>query len=285
MAADLIVGNVEITVARDADWRFLPKDFIPQVSREAWLPYVPDPDAIQESRVLTFVLRSGGKTILVDTGVGEWGLWRFGDGHLLDSLKAIDVTPESIDFVLPTHLHADHMGWNTRPGPNGPVPTFPNAKYLFQQADWDFFTDPDFLDDPNPRNPAVPILVRNCVLPFENTGTMDIIGPEYQVTDEVTLLHTPGHTPGSITVLVQSRDEAALLIGDAAHHPAELTEPDWSPVADVDPSLSARSRRAIVEEATKRNAYLGGSHFPEAAPFFGRMQLIEGRMLWQGVSL
>ncbi|MCG3776063.1 MAG: N-acyl homoserine lactonase AiiA [Nitrospira sp.] len=217
--------------------------------------------------------------------MGEWGLWRFGDGHLLDALKAIDVTPEMIDFVLPTHLHADHMGWNTRPSEKGPVPTFPNARYLFQKEDWDHFTAPAFLNDPAPRNPSQAAMIRNAVLPLEHTGLMEIIGPEYKVTDEVTLLHTPGHTPGSITVLVQSRDQAALLIGDAAHHPAELTEPDWSPVADIDPSLSARSRRAIVDEARKRNAHIGGSHFPEGAPFFGRIQEIEGRMIWRGVTL
>jgi glyoxylase-like metal-dependent hydrolase (beta-lactamase superfamily II) len=286
MAANrLRVGSVEIAVARDSDWRFLPKEFIPQVAAEAWKPYVDDPDVIQESRVLTFVVRSQGKTILVDTGVGEWGLWRFGQGYLLDSLASIDVTPEMIDFVLPTHLHADHTGWNTRPSEKGPVPTFANARYLFQKEDWDYFTAPAFLDDPAPRNPSQPKMIRNSVLPLESTGLMDLIGPEYKITDEVTLLHTPGHTPGSVTVLVQSRDEAALLIGDAAHHPAEFAEPDWSPVADIDPSLSARSRRAIIEQARRLDGYVAGGHFPEGAPFFGRIQPIEGRMIWRGVDL
>src|SRR5262245_58080110 len=131
MAEKIQVGNVEIAVAWDADFRFAPGAFIPGIKPEAWQPYLggADPAAIAESRVLTFVVRSQGRTILVDSGVGAWGLWRFGDGHLLESLKALDIAPEQVDFVLPTHLHLDHVGWNTRPSPNGPVPTFPNARY------------------------------------------------------------------------------------------------------------------------------------------------------------
>src|ERR1051325_9383220 len=137
MAEKMRVGNVEIAVARDADFRFAPASFLPGISAESWRPYLGGADsaAVAESRVLTFVVRSLGKTILVDSGVGQWGLWRFGDGHLLDSLHDLDLEPESIDFVLPTHLHLDHVGWNTRPSPDGPVPTFPNGRYLFQQGD------------------------------------------------------------------------------------------------------------------------------------------------------
>jgi glyoxylase-like metal-dependent hydrolase (beta-lactamase superfamily II) len=215
--------------------------------------------------------------------VGEWGLWRFGNGHLLDSLKALDITPESVDFVVPTHLHLDHVGWNTRPSVDGPVPTFPNARYLFQQADWDHFTSPAFLaTDPVA---GVPEMMRRAVLPLQDTGLMELAGSEQYITDDVTLLHTPGHTPGSVSVLVQSSSEAAILLGDAAHHPAQLTETDWSPTADIDPSLSARSRRGVVEQAKRLDAWVAGAHFREPGPAFGRIVPIEGRMIWRGVDL
>ena len=113
---------------------------------------------------------------------------------------------------------------------------------------------------------------------------MDLIGPERTITDEVTLLHTPGHTPGSVTILVQSAGEAALLIGDAAHHPAQLTETDWSPAADVDPSLSARSRKAVVEQARRLDAWVAGAHFLEPHPAFGHILPIDGRMVWRGAT-
>lgn len=288
MPERLRVGSAEIAVARDADFRFAPavslRDAAAQeIPAEAFRPYLGDRDPAEpeESRVLTFVVRSRGKTILVDTGVGPWGLWRFGEGHLLDSLAALDVTPESVDIVLPTHLHLDHVGWNTRPSPNGPVPTFPRARYLFQQADWDYFTSPAFLSEDRP----IQQMIRTAVLPLQDTGLMDVIGSEASITEEVTLLHTPGHTPGSVSVLVQSGGEAAILLGDVAHHAIELTETDWSPLYDVDRSLSARSRKAVVEQAVRLNAYVAGAHFAAADPAFGRMIPIEGRMVWRGVSL
>src|SRR5664279_1422260 len=144
MPEKIRIGNVEIAAARDADFRFAPSQFLPSAPRDAWAPYLDgaSPDDVQESRVFTFAVWSQGKVILVDTGVGEWGLWRFGNGHLLDSLKDLDLEPNDIDFVLPTHLHGDHVGWNTRPDRDGnPVPTFQRARYLFQQADWDHFTN------------------------------------------------------------------------------------------------------------------------------------------------
>jgi glyoxylase-like metal-dependent hydrolase (beta-lactamase superfamily II) len=253
-----------------------------EIPREAWRPYLGDrdPAEIEESRVLTFVIRSRGKTILVDTGVGAWGLWRFGDGHLLDSLAEIDVSPESVDFVLPTHLHPDHVGWNMRPSPNGPVPSFPNARYLFQQRDWDHFTSPDFLNGDPQRSG----MIRAAVLPLKDTGLMDLTGSEAAITEDVTLLHTPGHTPGSVSVLVQSGGESALLLGDAAHHAVQLTETDWSPLADIDPVLSARSRRAVVEQAARMNAYVAGAHFAASDPAFGRMVQFEGRRVWRGIG-
>lgn len=288
MAEKLRVGSVEIAVARDADFRMAPSAFLrlasgEEIPRDAWKPYLGerDPAAIVESRVLTFVIRGQGKTILVDTGVGAWGLWRFGDGHLLDSLAELDVTPESVDVVLPTHLHPDHVGWNTRPSANGPVPTFPRARYLFQQADWDHFTSPEFLGGDPQRSG----MIRAAVLPLKDTGLMDLAGSEATITEEVTLLHTPGHTPGSVTVLVQSGGESALLLGDAAHHSIQLTETGWSPLADIDPVLSARSRAAVVEQAVRMNAYVAGAHFAAADPAFGRMVLFEGKRVWQGVAL
>lgn len=282
------VGNAEIAVARDADYRMTPAAFLrdaenKEIPKEAFRPYLgsQDPTELAESRVVTYVIRSQGKTILVDAGVGPWGLWRFGEGHLLDSLAGLDIAPEAVDFVLPTHLHLDHVGWNTRPSPNGPVPTFPHARYLFQQRDWDHFTRPEFLS----MEGNMQQMIRTAVLPLKDTGLMDLIGPERTITEEVTLLHTPGHTPGSVTILVQSGGEAALLIGDAAHHPVELAQTDWGPAIEVDATLSRRSRKALVDQAARLNAYVAGAHFLADDPSFGRIIEIEGRRFWRGVSL
>lgn len=290
MADRVKVGNAEIAMVWDAEFRYAPSQFIPSMPAEKWAPFLGgvSPDEIQESRVMTFLVRNQGKNILVDAGVGAHGLWRFGEGHLLDSLKELDVSPEEIDFVVPTHLHLDHVGWFTRPSANGPVPTFPKAQYMFQQADWDYFMKPEFMDAPStsPLNEMTQKMFRATLVPMKDSGLMTLIGPEKLITDGVSLLHTPGHTPGSVSVLVQSGSEAALLIGDAAHTPAQMTEVDYSPAIDVDASLSTRSRKAMIEMAMKYDGYIAGAHFGAPGhPAFGRMILMDGRPMWRGVSL
>src|SRR5437879_4821479 len=117
------IGSVDIAVARDSYWAAAPATHLRdrarnEISIERFTPYVGRQDARTQvaSRVLCFVVKSQGKTILLDAGVGAWGLWRFGDGQLLDALAGLDVLPEEIDVVIPSHLHLDHIGWNTRPG-------------------------------------------------------------------------------------------------------------------------------------------------------------------------
>lgn len=284
-APQIKVGNVEIAVARDGYWEAAPISHLRDIRNEE-IPQEEftdglqggDPTKVIPSRVLCFVVRDQGKTILHEAGVGAWGLWRFGDGHLLDSLNALGVDPEEIDYVVPSHLHGDHLGWNTRPGPDGePVPTFPNARYLFQQLDWDHFTHPD-----HPR--ANSETVKKTLLPIRDAGLMDLVGAETHITEHVSLLHTPGHTPGSVSLMVQSDGEAAIFIGDAAHLCLQLTEVEWSPQYEVDREESARSRLKIVEEAVGKNALVSGSHLDEG-PVFGRMVMMNGRRFWQGVDL
>jgi glyoxylase-like metal-dependent hydrolase (beta-lactamase superfamily II) len=274
------IGNVEIAVAIDTEGAMETTRFFPHIANEAWEPYrhLLTGSGRIRARIVSFAVRSRGKTILVDTGIGHWDLPGYGNGHLLDSLAALDLAPEAVDYVLATHLHIDHTGWNTRPSPKGPVPTFARACYLFQQADWEYFTASDARLTPDARQQVV-----NSVLPLKDTGLMDLIDSEFAVTEEVTLLHAPGHTPGQVCVVIQSAGEAAIIIGDVCHHPAQLTETDWSPVADIDPALSARTRKAVVERAKQLQALVAGAHFNE--PAFGHLIEIEGRTLWRGVDV
>jgi glyoxylase-like metal-dependent hydrolase (beta-lactamase superfamily II) len=280
------IGSAQIAVARDSYWEAAPLAHLRDrennpIPGDQFKPYVDDPEQVRKSRVLSFVVRSQGKTILLDAGVGRWGLWRFGDGHLLDSLKELGVRPEEIDVVIPSHLHVDHIGWNTHPGPDGePVITFPNARYLFHRADWDFFITPERLV-PETRMFNV---AAKCLLPVRDTDHMELVESEADVTEEVTILHTPGHTPGSVSVLVKSGGEAAIFIGDLAHLCMQLSEYDWSPAYENDREAVAKSRRRVVEEAVGRNALIAGPHLEEG-PVFGRMVMLNGRRVWQGAAL
>ena len=285
------IGSVDIAVARDSYWAAAPATHLRDrasnaIPLEHFAPYVgrQDPTTQVASRVLCFVVKSQGKTVLLDAGVGAWGLWRFGDGHLLDALAGLDVRPEEIDVVIPSHLHLDHIGWNTRPGPDGkPVVTFPNARYMFHKADWDRFTDPVIVDRQDPASRLARI-ADTCLLPISDAQQMDLVATDASVTSELKILHTPGHTPGSVSVLVESGGESVLFIGDVAHLCVQLTEYDWSPLGDVDRELSPKSRRRVVEEAVGRNALVAGPHLEEG-PVYGRMVMLNGRRVWQGVDV
>jgi glyoxylase-like metal-dependent hydrolase (beta-lactamase superfamily II) len=285
------IGSVDIAVARDSYWAAAPATHLRDRARneiplERFEPYVghQDPTTQVASRVLCFVVKSQGKTILLDAGVGAWGLWRFGDGHLLDALAGLDVKPEEIDVVIPSHLHLDHIGWNTYPGPDGkPVITFPNARYMFHKGDWDRFTDPVTINRQDPES-RLALIADTCLLPISDARQMDLVTTDANVTSDVKILHTPGHTPGSVSVLVESGGESVIFIGDVAHLCVQLTEYDWSPLGDVDRETSPESRRRVVEEAVGRNALVAGPHLEEGA-VFGHMVMLNGRRVWQGVDV
>jgi glyoxylase-like metal-dependent hydrolase (beta-lactamase superfamily II) len=264
--ATLEVGSVEITAIKDAAWRFLPASFTPQVPAEEWRAQLQaDPQDEVESRVLCFLVQSEDALILVDSGVGQWGLWRFGDGVLLDALGSAGIEPDDIDFVVPTHMHADHVGGCMRPTNAGPVPNFPRARYVFQRNDWQYFTDAAFLESAQGANPTV---IKQGVLPLADLGLVDVVDPGHRFSENVDLMATPGHTPGSCAVRVRSEGATALIIGDAAHHQAQIANPEWSSAYDVDADGAAAARRLISEEAVRTNAMVASAHFALDSPIF-----------------
>ena len=168
------------------------------------------------------------------------------------------------------------MGGNTYPGKDGePIISFPNATYLFHKLDWDYFTD--LPNQPDNRK----FIAEKCLLPIADKGNMELVTTELDVTDELKLLHTPGHTVGSVSAMIHSGGEAAIFVGDIAHLCMQLTEYDWSPNYEMDREASARSRKRLVEEAVGRNALVSGPHLDEG-PIFGTMELINGRRVWTG---
>lgn len=278
MAETYRFGNVDVAVAVDTEGAVALDRFFPHIPPEAWEPYrhLLTPSGRMRLRVTSFVLRARGQTVLVDTGVGEWDLPGYGNGRLLGSLAELGVAPEDVDVVLSTHLHIDHTGWNTRPTPSGPRTTFPRARYLVQRTDWEYFTSPESIARGGNNTDR-------AVLPLKDSGQLELFDGEFRLTDEITLIHSPGHTPGHVCVLIQSGGESALILGDVCHHPAQVTETDWSPGADLDPALAARTRKAMVERALHLRAAVGGVHFN--APAFGRLVEVKGRNIWQGIDL
>jgi len=276
----LQVGSVEITAIRDATWRYSPASFITLAPADEWKKQLDaDPLDEVESRVLCFLVQSDEGLMLVDSGVGQWGLWPFGDGVLLDALGSEGIDPDDIAFVVPTHMHGDHVGGCMRPTSAGPVPNFPRARYVFQRGDWEYFTSAEFLDGP----PGATLLtVKQGVLPLAGLGLVDLVDPGYRFTSSVDLIPLPGHTPGSCAVRVQSAGATALMFGDAAHHQAQIANPEWSSVADVDAEGAAEARRIISEEAVRSNAMVASAHFLADSPIFAPIVSSGRGYRWNG---
>ena len=278
MATNVIrVGRVEILALSDGSLEFDLCNFFPTIPEEQWQPYEAH---LHEHRVRfnlgSYLIRSDGKTILVDTGLGPKpadtpdAAW----GQLLHDFQAKGVRPEEVDMVVMTHLHRDHVGWNLTPQGTKFVPTFPNARYWMSRKDWETCHRPDV-------QPTRFVNAPTCVWPLEELGLIEFMNPEHNLTRDLTAVPTPGHTPGHMSILITSRGERALVLGDAAHSPAQLQEPDWVSRADMDPDLTRQTRKALIERLEREQILVAAGHFE--APGFGRIVRLKGRRYWRGL--
>ena len=276
MAGDTVtVGNVEITHLSDGRLGFSMDEMFPSLPDEAWEPYrdLLTPEGRLELNVGSYLLRSQGMTILVDTGLGDDSrgfddvVW----GKLLVDMETKGIPLEDVDVAVLTHLHRDHVGWNLLWDNGTSRPTFPNARYLVPRADWDVYT----------RRAGMSMFayIREQVIPLDALGVVDFIDGEHAVNGEVSTIPTPGHTNGHVSVAISSAGESAFVIGDVVHNPAQVQETGWSARADVDPEQSARSRSDLMERIEREAALLVSGHFP--APGFGRLARSQGRRYWQ----
>ena len=278
MAKNVVrVGNVEIMSLSDGMLEFDLCNFFPTIPEENWGPYEAHlHDHKVRFNLGSYLIRSDGRTILVDTGLGPrpaetpdvpWG-------ELMRDFKANGVRPEDVDMVVMTHLHRDHVGWNLTSQGQKFVPTFPKARYWMSRKDWDACRRPDVQPQRFPNAPT-------CVWPLEELGLIEFMRDEHSITRDLTAVPTPGHTPGHMSILITSQGQRALVLGDAAHNPAQLQEPDWVSRADMDPDLTRQTRRGLLDRLQRENILVAAGHFE--APGFGRIVRLEGRRYWQGL--
>lgn len=279
----LTVGAVQVTAVCDVTGDFpvpLERAF-PRVEAAAWAPWRRrHPGAFSGTdrwrlRDWCFVVRASNRVVLVDTGVGGPGIpgadWIGTPGRLPDELAAAGVDPDEIDEVVLTHLHLDHVGWNLAWDGDRLRPRFGRARYLVQRADWERFASGG---DDNDRE-----AFERCVRPLRSLGVAELVDGDRVLDAELRLLHTPGHTPGSQSLLVASGGDAVLLWGDVANHPAQVGEPDWGPASDLQPEAARATRRRLLERVEAEGMWLGPAHFPEP---FGTVTRVEGGRRWTG---
>lgn len=220
----------------------------------------------------TWVLRSGGRTVLVDTGVGN-GRERPGapqfhhwQGDFLGHLERAGVRPEDVDVVVNTHLHADHVGWNTRAADDGDgtgggewVPAFPRAEYLVPAAD-DAHFGPDNSYGGG-RDLADRFVYEDSVAPLHRAGRIVLWDGEHRIDEHLTLESAPGHTPGSAVLRLSSAGERAVFVGDLLHSPVQILDPAHNSCFCLDARAASVSRRRILGRAADERELVVPAHF------------------------
>ncbi|OBK90763.1 MBL fold metallo-hydrolase [Mycolicibacter sinensis] len=271
---EIVLGDVSITrvVEYYGSVALSPSDFFPDLPAEAWRHnkewLVPDFVAVGAdtciSAIQTWVLRSEGKVILVDTGVGNHKerpnspIWDHLDTDFLGGLARAGVRPTDVDLVINTHLHVDHVGWNTRLDGGDWVPTFPNATYLIPRADFDFWNPVNSGQDERVRvNSNV---FEDSVAPIHGAGQALLWDDAHTIDANLRLDLAPGHTPGSSVLSLQSGTDRAVFVGDLLHSPMQFLHPDANSCFCVDAAASRTTRRRLLGRAHDSNALVLPAH-------------------------
>ena len=277
MANSVRVGDVEIISIVDSFAVFQASFMYPDVPEESWRELAPEVAGAGTVRATMgcFVVRAPRRTVLVDSGIGPAGAPDHGidPGRLPDALREAGLSADDIDVVAITHLHIDHVGWNAQQRDGRVQPTFSKARYYLPRGDYDFFTSSEQIE----QNP----FLRTQAVALVEAGVAELYTNEQRLADELTLIPTPGHTPGHASIAITSGGEQGFILGDLAHHPAQIAHPDVRAVFDVDQDMAQRSREAMIARVAELGAKVAAGHFPP--PGFGRVVVTEGRRMWQGV--
>ena len=265
------IGDLDVIVLSDGNVSFRASQYFPASTPEQWEKHG---RWLAHDGTLTFpyscfLVRSGGTTVLIDTGVGPVVTGIFKGGELLADMARAGVAPHDIDAVFLTHLHIDHCGTAAVEQDGVMRPAFPNATYHWTSDEQAFWAA-----QPDNR--------------FTRRDIFDAVAPHWQARDAgqavapgISVIAMPGHTPGHAGIVLSSGDERAFILGDAISCPAQLEEPEWSGLGDVDAKLARATQEAWAREVEGSGALVGAAHFPGLT--FGRVLRGEGRRYWQPV--
>lgn len=257
-----VVRLVEVWDHTDPFEVLLPGVTPERAKQHEWMiPYFATPEGAMKLNFQAFALKSGNERIMIDTCIGndrarEYDIFTNMQTTFMEDLASCGYTPDNISKVLCTHLHFDHVGWNTHKVGDKWVPTFPNARYLFGKKEYDHwmhlkatggYHDFEHLHD--------------SIDPVIEAGLVDFIGPDIQLTDEVSLFPSPGHTPGHVSVAIKSKGQEAIITGDMMHHPIQLAEADVPGAFDMQKEVGVKTRKDFYNRVADKDVLIIGSHF------------------------
>lgn len=268
------IGDVTVTsiIEGDQHWRFawlLPDVTEDDIAAVEWLtPHFVDEKGKMILRIQALVVESAGQIILVDTCVGNdkprpTPLFDKLQTSFMSDLVAAGFPPETIDQVICTHLHVDHVGWNTTLRDGEWVPTFPNARYLFGRIEYEHWSA-------NDETAVYGDVMADSIAPIIDAGLADLVESDHRLTDDVWLEPTPGHTPGHHSVRIGSGDGRAVITGDMVHHPIQFPRVDLASSADTDSAAAIATRRRHFAQWEADDALIIGTHF--AGPGAGHLR-------------
>lgn len=272
------LGQLQISRAIEMTMEFDPFEFFPETTPDDWAPHRNwlQPNAMDpQSGMLrlpcqSYVVRTSHHTILIDSCIGNHKqrtgrpAWHEKtDGQYLAALAQHGLGPGDIDYVMCTHMHGDHVGWNTRLEDGRWVPTFPNARYIFSQKELDTWQNTE-----QSRFSVQPI--QDSVLPVIAAGQAQLVSNDFALDDEVWLQSAPGHTPDHLAVNLASNGERAMVLGDAMHSPVQCRHPEWTVRADWDAARAKSTRRELMESLAETDTLVLTAHFP--LPSAGRFR-------------
>jgi glyoxylase-like metal-dependent hydrolase (beta-lactamase superfamily II) len=264
------VGGVEITRLvevwkwEDDIWMVLEDSKPPICQTQPWLlPNHVTPEGRMFINFQAFVVKAGKRRIMIDTCIGadrerQFPVFTNMRTTFMEDLAAAGVAASEVDTVLCTHLHFDHVGWNTHLVNGRWIPTFPNARYLFSRKEYDHWL---MLRDTGGYHGINHL--SDAVDPVMEAGLVDFIPHDHAITEEIRLFPTPGHTPGHVSVHIRSQGQEAVITGDMMHHPIQVAMPEHAATFDMDKPAGARTRVEFVNSFQGKPVLIIGSHFAE----------------------
>lgn len=262
------IGDVKVTKIVEMEVPGGTRFILPDATKEACLPiewmmpHFMTPEGRLVMSIHALVIETPDRRIVVDTCIGNdkkrrIPAWTDLSLPFLEDMEKAGYPVDSIDTVMCTHLHVDHVGWNTRLVDGRWQPTFQNARYLMAEPEFTYWRDQDTDEDSQ-------VIFGDSVQPVFDAGLVDMVETTHQICPEVKLLPTHGHTPGHVSVLIESKGEKGMITGDFVHHPCQMARIDWCSSADYDREAAMETRRRVFDEFAETPTLIIGTHFAGA---------------------